>query len=364
MCSTSGILALSFLALTGGDNQLLPVDAAGSQAVALSAPMVPALQPAGDEIAQRWMADFDLAAARAKAEGKDLLVDFTGSDWCTWCIRLDEEVFDHAAFLDPVSKDYVLLKLDFPRGEEAKQQVPNEERNSELATKYGITGFPSILLMKADGTAYAQLGYAAGGPEPYVTSLYAAREKGLAELREVKTLVAAFESSKNDEERWMNWSKCVEKLEAAGPQSTYARLLAKPVKWALEADESNAKGHRNKALKVLLTTGQADSDLLRLCREADARNVEGLYEQSLFQEMQLVQSDEGARAFCNSMVDFAEIDHLVNTDLGVALYLNAAIWSHKVLDELEQAKKFASIVKAFEVEDEQVDGIVKEILES
>ena len=42
-----------------------------------------------------WYADFDKATAAAEKEGKDLLVDFTGSDWCGWCIRLDEEVFEH-----------------------------------------------------------------------------------------------------------------------------------------------------------------------------------------------------------------------------------------------------------------------------
>ena len=98
-----------------------------------------------------WIQDFDSAQRIAKKEGKDLLVDFTGSDWCGWCIRLDREVFSQEGFLESAKKDFVLVSLDFPRAEEAKQRVPHPERNQELLERHGVRGFPTILLMTPEG---------------------------------------------------------------------------------------------------------------------------------------------------------------------------------------------------------------------
>src|SRR6187455_3462039 len=100
---------------------------------------------------EKWVADFDKAVEQAKKEHKDLLVDFTGSDWCSWCVRLHEEVFSHDDFLAAAQKDYVLVSLDYPHGEEAKAKVPNAARNDELAKQHKIGGFPTVLLMTADG---------------------------------------------------------------------------------------------------------------------------------------------------------------------------------------------------------------------
>jgi protein disulfide-isomerase len=96
---------------------------------------------------ETWFYEFDAAAAAAAESGKDLLVDFTGSDWCGWCHKLNDEVFDHQVFLDGVADQYVLVKLDFPRSDEAKAKVPNPDRNAELRDAHGVRGYPTILLM-------------------------------------------------------------------------------------------------------------------------------------------------------------------------------------------------------------------------
>jgi thiol-disulfide isomerase/thioredoxin len=114
------------------------------------------------------MADFDKATQLAQKEGKDLFVDFTGSDWCGWCIKLHDEVFQHDAFLKPIQEDYILVALDYPRKEAAKALVPNPKRNQELKKKYAIRGYPTILLMTPDGEVYGKTGYRKGGPELYV----------------------------------------------------------------------------------------------------------------------------------------------------------------------------------------------------
>ena len=105
---------------------------------------------AQDQEQDLWIQDFAAAKARAKAEKKDLLVDFTGSDWCGWCIKLDNEVFGEEAFQAEAPKHFVLVKLDYPRD----KSILTEEiiaQNAALQATYAIQGFPTILLMTADG---------------------------------------------------------------------------------------------------------------------------------------------------------------------------------------------------------------------
>ena len=110
-----------------------------------------------------WMTDFEAAKKKATAEKKDLLVDFTGSDWCGWCIKLSDEVFKHDAFKKGVADKYVLVELDFPK-DKSKQSEATQKQNAELQKKYKIRGFPSILLMDGEGRPFAQTGYQAGAP--------------------------------------------------------------------------------------------------------------------------------------------------------------------------------------------------------
>ena len=85
--------------------------------------------------ADAWLTDLEAAKKQAAAEKKDILVDFTGSDWCVWCIRLKKEVFDQKAF-EPAAKDFVFVELDFPRG---KQQDPAvKAKNEALAKQFSI----------------------------------------------------------------------------------------------------------------------------------------------------------------------------------------------------------------------------------
>ena len=117
-----------------------------------------------------WTDDFEGALKQAKAEQKHVLVDFSGSDWCGWCKRLDSEVFAQPEFLAGATNKFVLVMIDSPSdksllSEKAKAQNP------ELVKKFGIRGFPTVLLLDADGNKVAQLGYAAGGPVPYLAKL-------------------------------------------------------------------------------------------------------------------------------------------------------------------------------------------------
>lgn len=119
---------------------------------------------------KEWMSNFKEAQQKAAAENKDLLVNFTGSDWCGWCIKLVDEVFQHESFKQGVADKFVLLEIDFPR-DKTKLDQATQQQNEMLQEKYSIQGFPTILLLDSEGLPYAQTGYQAGGPEKYLTHL-------------------------------------------------------------------------------------------------------------------------------------------------------------------------------------------------
>ncbi len=113
-----------------------------------------------------WLTDYAKAQAEAKAAHKLLLLDFTGSDWCGWCRRLDAEVFSKPEFEDYAKKNLVLMKVDFPRG----KPLSDEERkqNYQLAQKFGVQGFPTIILLNGEGEPVGLLGYTPGGPDAFI----------------------------------------------------------------------------------------------------------------------------------------------------------------------------------------------------
>jgi thioredoxin-related protein len=117
-----------------------------------------------------WVTDFEKAKQTAAAEKKDLLIDFTGSDWCGWCIKLRKEVFDLDAFKSAAPKNFVLVEIDFPQNK-SKLTKETQEQNEKLQAKFGIQGFPSIVLADAEGRPYAQTGYQQGGPDKYLPHL-------------------------------------------------------------------------------------------------------------------------------------------------------------------------------------------------
>jgi protein disulfide-isomerase len=116
-----------------------------------------------------WLTDFKKAQGEAKAGKKLLLVDFTGSDWCGWCIRLDREVFSKPEFQEYASKNLVLLEIDFPRTMELSAEL--KAQNQQLAEEFGIQGFPTVVVMDSDGKPVGVLGYTPGGPAAFIAQL-------------------------------------------------------------------------------------------------------------------------------------------------------------------------------------------------
>ena len=117
-----------------------------------------------------WGTDWEAAKAQAKKENKPIFVNFTGSDWCGWCIKLEKEVFSKKAFQDYAKENLVLLEIDFPRKKEQSAEL--KAQNKKLDKEYGVEGYPTLYLLDADGKKLSgDVGYREGGPEAYVKHL-------------------------------------------------------------------------------------------------------------------------------------------------------------------------------------------------
>ena len=116
-----------------------------------------------------WLTSLAAAKAEAARRKVPILADFSGSDWCGWCMKLDKEVFSTDVFKKYASENLVLLLVDFPR--QKPQSDETIKQNKDLAEKFGIEGFPTILLLDAEGKLLERTSYLPGGGENYVMHL-------------------------------------------------------------------------------------------------------------------------------------------------------------------------------------------------
>ena len=117
-----------------------------------------------------WLTDFTKAKADAKMSKKMILADFSGSDWCGWCIKLDKEVFQKSIFKKFAKENLILLMVDFPRYEK-NQSSAIKKQNIAMAEKYNVEVFPTVLILDFNGKVVAKTGYQRGGAQAYVDNL-------------------------------------------------------------------------------------------------------------------------------------------------------------------------------------------------
>ena len=116
-----------------------------------------------------WVTDYKKAQEDAKAGKKLMLLEFIGSDWCGWCMKLDKEVFSTPEFQNYASRNLILVKVDFPRRRPQTEAL--KKQNEQLAQKYDIQGFPTIIVLNGQGEKLGELGYMEGGPSPFLAKL-------------------------------------------------------------------------------------------------------------------------------------------------------------------------------------------------
>ena len=118
---------------------------------------------------KEWETNFKLASLKADRSSKYILLNFSGSDWCVWCKKLESEVFNYPEFKEYARDNLVCVVLDFPlikpQSEDLKRQ------NKKLAAKYGVSGYPTIVILNSKGDLINRTGYLDGGSKKYVEHL-------------------------------------------------------------------------------------------------------------------------------------------------------------------------------------------------
>ena len=129
-------------------------------------PPAAAAQPSG----LSWGTDLPAAMNQARSENKMVLLDFTGSDWCPWCIKFDHDVLSTDKFATYAKNKLVLVLVDFPHHKPQSDAL--KQANEALAKRFGADGYPTYVLLNYDGKELGrQVGYAEGGPDAFIAEL-------------------------------------------------------------------------------------------------------------------------------------------------------------------------------------------------
>jgi thioredoxin-related protein len=124
--------------------------------------------------AETWFTDLGKAQAKAQAEGKPVLIHFSGSDWCGWCMKLRKEVFSKAEFDGYARSNLVLLLVDFPKH---KQVAPGlQSTNQQVAQQFQVQGFPTLILLDSQGRRLGNVNYAQGGTRAFLAEIERLRQ--------------------------------------------------------------------------------------------------------------------------------------------------------------------------------------------
>jgi thioredoxin-related protein len=131
----------------------------------------------------KWHTNVKEAIAIGNKEHKPLMMFFTGSDWCGWCIRLQKEVLLTPEFAKWAAGNVILVELDYPR--RTPQALEVKKQNNELQQAFGIQGFPTIYFAngvdtegKVNFEGLGSTGYVAGGPEAWLAIANGILKKG------------------------------------------------------------------------------------------------------------------------------------------------------------------------------------------
>jgi protein disulfide-isomerase len=120
-----------------------------------------------------WHTDINKAIELSTKENKPLFLFFTGSDWCGWCIRLQNEVFKKPEFATWAIKNVVLVELDYPRKTKLEESL--QAQNNEMQKIFNVTGYPTVWFVKPQNTPnginlqqIGKMGYLAGGAQTWL----------------------------------------------------------------------------------------------------------------------------------------------------------------------------------------------------
>jgi thioredoxin-related protein len=292
-------------------------------ALALIIILVAWLQAPAEGGGKEWLTDMDRAMQQAAAEHKDLLLDFTGSDWCGWCIRLNEEVFTKPQF-DEAQDHFVLVELDFP-ADESKIAPETLKQNESWQQKLGVEGFPTIYLTDAQGRPYAMTGYRDGGVGPYLEHLAELRR-----IREVRDRAFAAAKAAQGARRAQYLHEGLSAMHGDFVIASYRDEVEQII--ALDGD--NGAGLKSKYQQLL-----AEAEVRRATQEIAERAYELASEQK-HEELTKLLDEELERAGANTMlrqkIQLMRVNLLPPVEGGAALTLLDELLESPFTDESEK----------------------------
>ena len=129
-------------------------------------------------LAQNWQTDFEEAKRIASEQNKNIIIVFSGSDWCAPCIKLDKNIWQSEAFKSEAAEEWVLVKANFPRKKANELSKEQTEHNRKLAEKYNIEGsFPLVVILDKSGKVLGKMGFKNVTPEEYITMIHSLEKK-------------------------------------------------------------------------------------------------------------------------------------------------------------------------------------------
>ncbi|MCE9604416.1 MAG: thioredoxin family protein [Planctomycetia bacterium] len=293
-----------------------------------------------------WLTDFEAAKAQAKAAKKLLLVDFTGSDWCPPCMRLKAEVFDGEAFKTAAPEQFVLVELDFPNKKVLSDEL--KKQNAELAKRYEISGYPTVLLLDVEGNVVSRTGYRPGGSEVYVKHLQdlVSTYEQIAKLKSKLDSVAGLDRAKLLDEIVAG----CEKLDAKSAEAEkYGREIV-----ALDSD--------NKAgLKVKYTYRGLMTDAAKMLAERKAAEARAAYDKAI--ELSGITEVQKQNAYfeqggcCFALKDFAGVVKCLEQALAAAPQSDRAASIESTLKRFAPLAAAQSTIAKTQTELENATGV-------
>ncbi|WP_297869454.1 thioredoxin family protein [uncultured Flavobacterium sp.] len=123
---------------------------------------------------QDWKYNFEEAKKIASEEGKNIIIVFSGSDWCAPCIKLDKNIWQSEVFQKEASKEWIIVRADFPRKKANTLSKEQTEHNRMLADKFNQEGsFPLVVILDKNGKLLGKMGFKNVSPEEYIKMIHA-----------------------------------------------------------------------------------------------------------------------------------------------------------------------------------------------
>lgn len=116
-----------------------------------------------------WLTNYDEAVNQSRSTGKPILLFFTGSDWCGWCHKLENEVLNTVEFADSINDKFIFVTVDFPL--KSPLDPATAKQNKELQQKFDVRGYPTIILVDSEQKQLGTTGYRPGGAKAYADFL-------------------------------------------------------------------------------------------------------------------------------------------------------------------------------------------------